>query len=136
MSWLSSPPRIDTSSRRWTVAVHEAAHIVAARQMAWRISEIYIGDDAGHIVVHPPHGDPGALPVQSAVISLAGPRASARQRWFLPHGCEHDERDARRDLRGTGVSYSDAKRQAGRLVDRHWTQIQRLGRQLYRDGRL
>ncbi|MFC5992918.1 hypothetical protein ACFQE5_01685 [Pseudonocardia hispaniensis] len=130
---------IDKSSRRWTVAMHEAAHVVAARQLGWtvRYARIIRDGDEGVMDDAPPHGrDKREVAVESAVISLAGICASARQHWFLPYGCGHDQRDARKALRGTGMSLGDAKYEARRLVNKHWREIERVARQLYRDGEL
>jgi hypothetical protein len=136
--WFGSGPVIDTGSRRWTVAVHEAAHVVVARRLGWRVRSAQVfADGSGYTDdVAPAGGEATTVAVQNAVIALAGPCASARQRWFLPAGCGHDERDARRALRGTGVSYNQARTQARRLVDRHWRDIDKVARRLYHDGHL
>ncbi len=135
---------IDKSSRRWTVAVHEAAHVVVARRLGWRVLHATItgpaGREGGQMTDAPPAGwgrrDRVRVAEDSAVISLAGTAASARQRWWLPSGCQHDQRDARRMLRETDLSYSDAYRTARQHINQRWGEIERVARHLYRHGEL
>lgn len=135
--WRRCVVRIDRGSRRWTVAVHEAAHVVAARRLGWQVVYARITDDCGDMDdAAPPGLDRVRAAVESAVISLAGTCASARMRWFLPDGCQHDQRDARTVLRGTEVSYREALARARVLVAEAWGDIQCVARRLYRDGEL
>jgi len=65
---------------------------------------------------------------------LAGPVASLRIAWFMPAGCDWDDRQARKVLRRAHGGYSDTKSRARSLVGRHWGAIKRDARTLYRDG--
>lgn len=129
--------RIDKGSRRWTVAVHEAAHVVAACDLGWRVLYARIGDDSGEMDDRPPRGlDRAQVANESAVISLAGIAASGRGHWLLPAGCQHDLHDARRSLRHATVSYADARRHAKKIIGSRWGEIERVARHLYRNGAL
>jgi hypothetical protein len=135
---------IDKGSRRWTVAVHEAAHVVVARRLGWRVLHAAItgpvGREGGEMADAPPAGwgrrDRVRVAEDSAVISLAGTAASARQRWLLPSGCQHDQCDARRLLRETDLSYGEAYRAARHHIGKHWGEIERVACHLYRHGAL
>lgn len=135
---LFGPP-IDTGSRRWVVAMHEAGHVEAARALGWDVeyAVIHEGGDSGVMSDEAPPGlDETDRDVQSAIISIAGLATSNRWRLFLPSGCETDERDARATLKGTGVRYGDARREAERLVSRRWGAIKKTARHLYHHGSL
>lgn len=130
---------IDRSSRRWTVAVHEAAHAVVGTRLGWKVAYcvIHAGSESGETFDVPPRGlDPRRRSIEDAVIGLAGTCASARQRLVMPYGCQHDQNHARRVLAGTGIGFGEAKGQARLLVARHWIEINRVARRLYRRGSL
>lgn len=144
-----SAARIDRSSRRWLVAMHEAAHAIASRELGWSVSKMVINASGGggYMVPHAPRGsrlfgghtddEARHLAIDSAVISLAGPAMNARMSWlFLPAGCQFDKADARQCLRRTGVTYAQAWARADSLVGRRRAPITRLAERLYRAGHL
>lgn len=136
MSWFSSGPPVDTSSGRYKVCLHEAAHAVVAESLGWRVTQIVIDDDGDAGVVNARYRGSDRIEhdVQYATWLLAGPVASLRVAWFMPAGCDWDDRHARKALRRTGTSYGQVKSQAKTLVGRHWGPIQREARALYLAG--
>lgn len=76
---------VDTSSRRWVVAEHEAAHAEVARALGHRVDYCWITDGHGETYATPPRSrDPHQALFERAVIALAGPDASSRGRCSSP----------------------------------------------------
>ncbi|GAA0905764.1 hypothetical protein [Pseudonocardia zijingensis] len=136
MSWFSSGSPVDTSSGRYKVCLHEAAHAVVAEVLGWRVTQIVIDDgaDAGVVNARYRGSDQIEHDVQYATWLLAGPNASLRVAWFMPAGCDWDDKQARKALRRVRGDYGATKAAARSLVGRNWRHIQREARTLYLTG--
>lgn len=133
---------VDEGSRRWVVAVHEAAHVVIAEALGWLVLGCTITDEDGEMNDEAPDGlDRPAELAQSATIALAGISANERQLGGVPHGCEHDEHDAAEaldELAGLGfdLPYADVQAEADALVDELIEDIITTAVELYEHGEL
>lgn len=120
-------------SARWSVSLHEAAHVVAAETIggqawAWLNSDGRTGGFEADIP-----GD--AEPVDVAAVHLAG--GVAQQMLLGRDGpSDEDERNARAELRGTGISMGQARRRARQVVAAQRGQIKRRARRLHDSGRI
>ena len=120
---------VDTRSERWGTSVHEAGHYRVAKQLGGRGVHGWLLPDGGEVYGRLNDG------VDSAIVALAGRAAGRRISGRYGHS-GHDERVARQMLRGTGVSYSQARREAERLVSTNWGAVKSDARRLYRNGRI
>lgn len=114
---------------RWGVAVHEAGHVVAARKFG--SASATVGDRRGHTSY-----DINGSAVDEAVVQLAGSIAAKRIAGDACLAGSSDIRDARRLLRGTGVSESEARARAQRIVSANSGAIRSAAKRGYKTGRI
>lgn len=135
MGWLFGSGPGDTGpdrdSARWSTAVHEASHVVAVRRAGGTARATLSGNGRrGSYSGALP--DP-ASPVADAIVHLAG--GIGQRRLVGRDGLSgSDLAQARRALRGTGVSLGEARRHAARLVSGNRAAIEREARRLYGTG--
>lgn len=113
----------------WGVAVHEAAHVVAARQRGSASATL------DHRRGHTRYDIQGSA-VDEAVVLLAGGVAARRITGNACLAGSNDLAQARALLAGTGVSVAEAARRAERLVSTHRGKITTLAARGQRTGRI
>ncbi|WP_216210593.1 M50 family metallopeptidase [Amycolatopsis aidingensis] len=140
--------RYDTSQdlTRLVTCHHEAGHAIAHQVGGGTVHHVRIVSDHEGYMRPADEFDPDN-PLPWLVMILAGSEAAAR--FLTRHGyslgegrriqrgwCHDDRTMFRRYARGTGIAEGRARREAQRLVRRHWRQIDRLATKLDRRGRL
>lgn len=138
---LPDDAKIDTWSRRWTVAMHESAHVVACERFGWAWEYAQIHRDGSGVMDDkaPGHLSWDDCSIQSATIALAGVMCTDRLEWFLPTGCDSDRAHAARMIRGlrtSPLSLREVQVEARNLVNQSWPQIKKTAVRLYRAGRI
>lgn len=117
---------VDRRSDRWQTALHEAGHVEVGKRLGATSLSAWLDDDrSGYFV-----GRFDGPDEDEAVILLAGAAAAGRR-----GGGATDRREAKRLLRGTGVSMGEAERRARRAVSGRRGAIERTAQRLYRRGR-
>lgn len=139
---------VDTGTQRWLIAMHEAAHAVAADEGGLIITKavLYPRNGGGIVSVKWPRPRTGwgkrstaeyeRIAAAHAVFLLAGPAATALMRWWVPSACSGDVAAARDQLSDTATTLAQARRDADRLVRRRWRRIEDAAIELYHHGRL
>ncbi|SBW29014.1 hypothetical protein FDG2_6326 [Candidatus Protofrankia californiensis] len=119
---------------RRSVAEHEARHVVVARHFGATNLTAYVTPDGsrGYFT-----GDFDGTKEEEAIILLAGgSRADMPgMRGVLPHGGDSDLKQAKRLLRGSGMSVRQAEREAKKLVRKHRGAIKRETRKMEKRNR-
>lgn len=135
MGWFTADPPVDRKSDRWSIAVHEVAHLTVARvHGATERSAHFTASDGSHGRFDVTMPDV-ACTSADAVVHLAG---GAGQRLISGRGgpSDLDMDQARKALRGTGMSLSRARAAADQLVRKHRPEIIRGADRLYRKGKI
>jgi hypothetical protein len=121
----SAPPTRNLNGERRRSAKHEAAHLVVNRRLGGRsVGAVLLDDSNGYSEVYPRDAR------SDAVMSLAGEAATGSR------GAASDRKFARKACRREGMSMSEARREARRMVRKHSGDIGSVGRKLARGGRV
>lgn len=143
---LFAPARNPEDPHQLRIAVHELGHAVAWRDGGLEVGRIKHGGDEGACRVRY-YPKPDQL-LAFAIGLWAGFEAEDRWLGATKRGrasrgnSGHDLRlfrEAVRELRqhyGQSLSEAQARKQARKLVDRHWTRIERTAPDLIRKGRI
>ncbi|AEH07702.1 hypothetical protein FsymDg_4361 [Candidatus Protofrankia datiscae] len=123
-----------SGTNRRRVAGHEARHVVIARHFGATNLTARITPDGSHGYFT---GDFDGTKEQEAVILLAGGSRTDMpgMRGVLPHGGDSDLKQAKRLLRGSGMSVRQAEREAQKLVRKNRGAIKRETRKIEKRNR-
>ncbi|SFJ76554.1 Peptidase M50B-like [Amycolatopsis sacchari] len=142
---MATDPEI--AFNRLITAHHEAGHAIAHLVAGGRVQSVKI-ISTYHGVMTPREHEPAPDNVLGwLVMILAGHEAAARYvakngyglgtaRRLTRDGAASDLAGFRRFARGTGISEAHARREAARLVSRHWGRVHRAALRLDKAGRL
>lgn len=125
--------RVDTGSRRWFTAVHEAAHAIVAAHLGHHVEFAGATTDATG-VTKTGDGRRDMTGADEAVIAVAGERAT-RALLGMAGGAMSDYARAESVLARTGRSVAWAEQIADQIIRDRRSALVALARRIYRHGR-